>query len=86
MSIVQDAANLIAARGCATVDDILPDMPGCTRAQVIQALQWARYQGLLERDELRRKSGDGAGRGTALPCLYRPRRKPMVSSVWALAL
>lgn len=86
MSATQEVVRLIERKGSATVDDLLPDMEGYTRAQVLNALSWAQYRGLIESAGLPRKKGEGVGRRTGLPATYRAVKKPIVASVWDLAL
>lgn len=99
MSMAAEAAALVQERGAATVDDILPDMKGYTRVQVLRALKDARYAGLIDSDGWqpptsggtrlanRPHRATGQPRGSK-PTTYRAIKKtarPRVSSVWDLA-
>lgn len=84
MSATQSAAALIIERGFGDVDDILPSMPGHTRAQVFRALKAAADQGLIECD-----GWTGPRHGGSKPATYRAKRPKTTSrpvrSVFELA-
>ena len=88
MSLVSEVVALIEEREAATVDDLLPDLEGYTRAQVMTALDYATTRRLITCDGPRGPKGL-KGRGGSLPGVYR--RKPQaasrlgVRSVWELA-
>ena len=86
MSLAKTAAALIEEIGTGTVEDILPDMEDCTRAQVIKALQNARLEKLIECEGPGPRMSSGRG---SKPATYRAIRKtyvrPTVASVWDLA-
>ena len=82
MSLAAAAADLIREIGSGTVNDILPEMEGCTRAQVVKALQNAAREGLIECDGRgAKKKGAGVGRGTQIPATYRAIRNAPVRRV-----
>lgn len=85
MTATEEVVRLIERRGSATVDDILPDMEGYTRDQVWAALRWATYTRKIACDGGSRKVG-GSRKGGSLPATYRAVKKPIVASVWDLAL
>lgn len=68
MSLVQQVAQMVADRGEASADDLLPGLEGCTRNQVIRGLQNAASRGLVEAAR-HRSGGHNIGR---LPSVYRP--------------
>jgi hypothetical protein len=83
MSLVEQVIDLVERRGAATVDDLLPELSGYTRTQVISALNWARQTGRLSCDGLgprRGRKGGGSNPGT-----YRAVPRPRINSVFALA-
>ena len=88
MSAIQTVTALIEELGCGTVDDLMPEMEGYTRTQVIAALQNAANAGLITCDGYAgARKGHGA-RG-ALPSTYRAivkqaRARP-AASVWHFA-
>jgi hypothetical protein len=93
MSATRTAAALIIARGQGTADDILPHMPGHTRAQVRSALKAAADQGLIDSDGRQRQEGrphraTGKPRG-ARATVYRKKapqqQYSQVASVWHYA-
>lgn len=91
-STTQKAAALVIELQSATVDDLLPRMPGKTRAQVIRALKAAKDAGLIDSERTPRPP-KGAHRTTGKPRAYpntyrplafkKPARPP--SSVWDFA-
>lgn len=83
MSIAAEAAALVKQRGAANVDDLMPDMPGYTRSQVLRALKTALDAGLIDSD-----GWTGPSHGGSKPATYRAIKKtsnPRVASVWELA-
>jgi predicted enzyme involved in methoxymalonyl-ACP biosynthesis len=87
MSAIQTVTALIEEIGAGTVDDILADMEGYTRRQVIKALDNAAYAGLITCDGYAgARKGPGA-RGS-LPATYRAIKKTQsrpAASVWHFA-
>jgi hypothetical protein len=87
MSMIQEVTMLIEERGSGTVDDILPECDGATRAQVAKALSNAVRYGHLTSDGASKRGGAG---GSA-PAVFRPVKKPeptytrRVASVWEFA-
>lgn len=73
MSMVADVSRLIAKKGGATVDELVPEM-GCTRDQVMSALKNARNRGFVHTLGWRSRTGKG-GPGRA-PATYYPGPKP----------
>lgn len=63
-SRIQRVIALVRERGTATVDDIHPLMPDCTRQQVMKALtNAANEQGWLDCSGHEPKRGEGVGQG-----------------------
>jgi hypothetical protein len=88
MSLIQLAADLIRERGHGTVDDILPEMDGYSRDQVIKALNNATQYGLISCDGRGpRRKGAGIGKSTTQPATFRAaeRQYTRISSVFDLA-
>lgn len=85
MSATKAVAALIEELGSGTVDDILADMPGHTRQQVISALQRAAWAGLITCDgpAARVRRGSKPGTYRAKPPAVTPTRA--VRSVFELA-
>ena len=85
MSATRQAAALIEELGAGTVDDILPDMGGLTRKQVLRALCNAATLDLIECDGKKQRAGVHGG----VPCTYRakkaPVQRPRAASVWQYA-
>lgn len=88
MSATQLVSALVEEMGHATVDDLMPEMEGYTRQQVLSALSNAVQTDLLECDGPGPRRGIGGGRGS-LPATYRPKRateqRRPASSVWHFA-
>lgn len=87
MSAIRLVTELIDERGSGTVDDLMPEIDGYTRQQVLNALQNAAAIGLITCDGRRPPQ---KGSRLAKPGTYRTkkteptmRRRP-VSSVWQL--
>lgn len=72
MTLTKQVARLVAERGEASADDLLPLIPGRTRRQVIRTMQNAAASGLIELARVR-CLGRGHGR---LPGIYRPATAP----------
>lgn len=75
---------LVGKQGSATADDLLSQLPGYSRRQILSALQNARYAGLLDCDGPR--LGGSTGR---MPGIYRPVNagKPgrrALASIWEM--
>lgn len=69
MSLTQLVIDLIEDRGGeTTVDDLMPEIKGHTRAQVMQALRNARFTKLIRIVHI----GRGLGRGGKAPGIYAP--------------
>jgi hypothetical protein len=89
MSLLYTVTQMVLARGRATVDDLMPELPGVTRTQAIKALQNARRKKLVS------STGQHfGGRQGALPTTYTAYVEPepvaevvrkRVNSVWGLA-
>jgi hypothetical protein len=91
VSLTKKAAALVNQMESATVDNVLPHLPGYTRTQVRRALKAALDQGLIDSDDrLRQESrphrATGKPRG-AMPTTYRAIKKQYrpVASVWHFA-
>ena len=75
MSLTSDVAEAVARKGSATVDDLLPEMGHCTRAQVLDALKNARSRGLVHTLGWKSRTGRSGGAGRAASPYY-PGPKP----------
>lgn len=88
MSAIQIVTALIEELGSGTVDDLMPEMEGYTRRQIIKALGNAAYEGHISCDGYAgsRKGPGGVG---AKPATYRAIRKQTsarpAASVWQFA-
>lgn len=90
MSLMTLLVDLIQERGQATVDDLMPEIEGYSRQQVLDALKNAAYRKRLDCITGRR----GAGRKGGLPGIYKlaeeevarraPPVLPRINSVWQL--
>jgi len=83
MSLIQVVVALIEEAGSASADDLMPDCPGYSRAQVLSAIQNAAQLGHIVKVG---KAGTGLGNGLGI---YEPVPKPAgprpVASVWEFA-
>jgi hypothetical protein len=66
MSLTKTVVALIEENGPSTPDDLMAELPECTRRQVMQALHNARFQGLLD---VSRGKGLGVAKGSS-PGVY----------------
>lgn len=84
MSTTQKAAALVIELQSATVDDLLPRMPGKTRAQVQRALLAAKDARLIDSDGHKPPKGSrGSPPATYRPAFKKPDRPAI--SVWDFA-
>lgn len=85
VSLRATVAKLVAQRGEATIDDLAPLLPDYSRHQIMQAMQNARYAGMLDCD-----GPKWGGRYGRMPGTYRPAdpgkpARAAASSVWGWA-
>lgn len=87
MSAIQLVTALIEELGCGTVEDLMPEMDGYTRQQVIKALGNAAYAGLIRCDGYagsRRGPGASGARPSTYRAIVKTHARP-VASVWQFA-
>lgn len=87
MNLTALATAEVIRRQAATADDLMPLFPDRTLTQIVKALEYARSKGLLHRAGRVRRAMERPA------TLYAPgpepepeEVKPLVSSVWELAL
>jgi hypothetical protein len=90
MSLMQSVCDLVEERPGSTIDDLLPELPGYSRAQVKQALNHSSFNGNLRCERQRAKGrGKGSNPGRYYAAGLKPAAKPFVipnvaNSVWQL--
>jgi hypothetical protein len=88
MSLMGRCIELIAQMGKASVNELMPHLPGRDRVRVCQALSNARKKGHIKVVERGRKLGFGGGSAPSYFVLAGPRQIQMrnrpVSCVWEM--
>jgi hypothetical protein len=85
ISTTKKVAALVIEMKSATVDDLLPLMPGKTRAQVFRALKAAKDARLIDSDGHQPPKGSqGSPPTTYRPIAFKKPARP-ASSVWDFA-